>query len=123
MARTTITGALEKVLGNKTIDKVTSNGLYKCAVDGVAMNTFSLVYALNEMFIGGMTFGQAMATRGAAAIGNTPTGRPYGIYNDWMRKKFLVKEDKTWKNKTKKYAADVTAFVSGQTPLYALYYP
>lgn len=109
--------ALEKFIGEESTQRLANNGVYKFAADGLAMNAFSLVYILNEKFIGGMDWGEAWATRGAAAVGNALTGRPYGIYNDWVRNKFGVKE----KSSFRKYFADVVAFVSGQTPLYALY--
>ena len=82
------------------------------------MNVFSLSYALNEKFIAGMDWDEVGKTRLAAAVGNTITGRPYGIFRDWMMKKFKVRRQSHW---LKKYAVDVLTFATGQTPLYVLY--
>ncbi|PIN89284.1 hypothetical protein COU60_03960 [Candidatus Pacearchaeota archaeon CG10_big_fil_rev_8_21_14_0_10_34_76] len=113
-----IINGLEGVMGEKATGVLTNNSVYKFGVDGIAMNLFSLIYILNERYAAGLDWSEAWATRGAAAIGNSLTGRPYGIYNDWVRN--LV--GATEKGKVvRKYCADVAAFATGQTPLYALY--
>ena len=45
---------LEKIIGEERTKKLVSNKLYKFSVDAIAMNVFSLSYALNEKFIAGM---------------------------------------------------------------------
>lgn len=109
---------LERIIGEERTKKVTNNGFYKFFVDAAAMNIFSLSYTLNERFIAGMDWTETGKARAAAAIGNTITGRPYGIYRDYVMRKFRVKEDSHW---FKKYVADVFTFATGQTPLYIAY--
>jgi len=114
----TIISKLEKIIGKEKKKKLVNNGLYKFTVDAIAMNVFSLSYAINEKLIAGMDWDEVGKTRLAAAIGNTITGRPYGLYRDWMMRNFKVKKDSNW---FKKYAIDVLTFATGQTPLYMLY--
>lgn len=109
---------LEEIVGKEGRTKLVNNRAYKFCVDAIAMNVFSLSYALNEKFIAGMDWEEVGKTRIAAAVGNTITGRPYGIFRDWMMKKFNVREDSNW---VKKYSVDVLTFATGQTPLYMLY--
>lgn len=118
MSRAFLIGKLEGVLGKEKVEKLVNNKIYKFCVDAVAMNVFSLSYALNEKFMAGMDWEEVGKTRLAAAIGNTLTGRPYGIFRDWMMKKFNVKEESHW---LKKYGVDVLTFATGQTPLYMLF--
>lgn len=91
---------------------------YRFFVDALANNLFSLSYSLNEYFITGMNVSEVITTRIAAAVGNTLTGRPYGVYRDFIFKKIGVKKETHW---FKKYLADVFVFATGQTPLYFLY--
>lgn len=114
----TIISKLEKIIGEETTKKLVNNKAYKFLVDAAAMNLFSLSYALNERFVAGMGWNETGKARLAAAIGNTITGRPYGIYRDYLMKKLNVKEDSHW---LKKYSADVFTFATGQTPLYVAY--
>ena len=109
---------LEEIIGKEKRTNLTNNKVYKFCVDAIAMNVFSLSYALNEKFVAGMDWEEVGKTRLAAAIGNTITGRPYGIFRDWMMKKFNVREDSHW---VKKYVVDILTFATGQTPLYMLY--
>ena len=109
---------LEKIIGEERTKRLINNKAYKYLVDAAAMNLFSLSYALNERFIAGMDWTETGKARLAAAIGNTITGRPYGIYRDNVMKKLNVKEDSHW---LKKYLADVFTFATGQTPLYIVY--
>lgn len=113
-----LVNGLEKIFGKERTEKLVGSRVYKFTADAVAMNVFSLLYGLNERFVAGMDWEEVGKTRLAAAIGNTITGRPYGIYRDWMMKKLNVREDSSW---LKKYAADVLVFATGQTPLYMLY--
>lgn len=114
----TIVETLEKILGEEKTSRLVNNRGYKFCVDAVAMNVFSLSYAINERFIAGMSWEDTGKARLAAAVGNTITGRPYGIYRDYMMRIFHVTEKSSW---LKKYLADVFIFATGQTPLYILY--
>lgn len=82
----TLVSKLERIIGEERTQKLVNNRVYKFSVDALAMNLFSLSYALNEKFIAGMDWTETGKTRLAAAIGNTITGRPYGIYRDFMMK-------------------------------------
>jgi len=114
----TIVGGLEKIIGKEMTGKLKNNWAYKFCADAIAMNVFSLAYAINEKLIMGMSWGDTGKARLAAAVGNTITATPYRIYRDWTMKKLKVKETSHW---LKKYLADVLIFVTGQTPLYFLY--
>src|SRR3989344_2019919 len=114
----TLINRLEKIIGNEKTEKLVNNEIYKFTIDAIAMNVFSLSYALNEKFIAGMDWDEVGKTRLAAAVGNTLTGRPYGVFRDWMMKKLKIKENSHW---LKKYGADVLTFVTGQTPLYMVF--
>ena len=109
---------LEGIIGKEGRTNLTNNRAYKFCVDAIAMNVFSLSYALNEKFVAGMDWEEVGKTRLAAAVGNTITGRLYGIFRDWMIKKFNVRKDSHW---IKKYGVDVLTFAAGQNPLYMLY--
>jgi len=114
----TIVKTLEKIIGEERIAKVVNNKVYKFCVDAIAMNIFSLSYALNERFYAEMSWEKVDKARLAATIGNTITARLYGMYRDFMMEKFHVTEKSNW---LKKYLADVFIFATGQTPLYILY--
>ena len=114
----TLVSRLEKIIGAEKTRKLANNSVYKFSADAVAMNVFSLVYALNEKFVAGMDWSETHQARLAAAVGNTITGRPYGLYRDFVMKKFGVNEESHW---LKKYAIDVFVFATGQTPLYVAY--
>ncbi len=114
----TIVKTLEKIIGEEKTSKLVNNRLYKFCVDAIAMNVFSLSYAINERFIAGMSWENTGKARLAAAVGNTITGRPYGIYRDYMNRKFHVTDKSSG---LRKYLADVFIFATGQTPLYLLY--
>ena len=113
-----VKNTLEKTLGEERTEKIVNSRLYRFGVDAVAMNLFSLIYVLNDKFAGDKDWSEAWSTRLGAAIGNTLTGRPYGIFRDWMLKKFNVREDSMW---IKKYSVETLTFAIGQSPLYALY--
>ncbi len=114
----TLISKLEKIIGEEKTKKLVDNRIYKWGVDAIANNVFSLSYALNEKFIAGMTWEETGKARLAAAIGNTITGRPYGIYRDYMMDKLNITDES---HAFKKYAADVFIFATGQTPIYLLY--
>lgn len=91
---------------------------YRWFADGVANNLFSLVYGLNEYFIAEMTLPQVGRARATAAIGNMITGGPYGEWHEKVIKKLKIDSNSHW---SKKYGADVLAFATGQSPIYAAY--
>lgn len=113
-----IIGGLEKIIGKERTEKLKNNWAYKFCADAIAMNVFSLAYAINEKLIMGMSWEDTGKTRLAAAVGNTITATPYRLYRDWVMKKLKIKEKSHW---FKKYLADVLIFTTGQTPLYFLY--
>ncbi len=106
---------LEKLIGKERKEKLVNSRAYRWTSDIAAINLFSLSFALNEAYVAGMDWTEVGKTRLAAVVGNTIVGRPYGIYRDWMMKKFKVKEESHW---LKKYVVDVATFATGQTPLY-----
>jgi len=111
----TLIGGLENIIGKEKTQRLINTKIYKFGVDAFAMNTFSLTYMLNEIFVAGMTFEQSLKTRIAAAVGNTITGRPYGQYRDWLFEKFNL-TDKS--GMLKKGCVDTLAFVTFQIPCY-----
>ena len=114
----TLVDIIEKTIGEERTQKLVNSRPYRFTVDAIAMNVFSLSYALNEKFIAGMDWTETGKARLAAAIGNTLTGRPYGIYRDYVMKKLNVTNETHW---MKKYLADIFIFATGQTPLYLIY--
>lgn len=109
---------LEKIIGQQRVEKLVNSKVHRFIVDATAMNLFSLIYVLNDKFVGDKDWGEAWSTRLAAAIGNTLTGRPYGIFRDYVLKKLKVRKDSHW---LKKYLVETATFAVGQSPLYALY--
>ena len=109
---------LEGILGEERFRNLKEFKSYKFGVEAFAMNTFSyLVAAPVELGIAGMSLGEHIKTRLAAAVTNTLTGRPYGIWRDWIFKKISVRGDSHW---TKKYLGDTLAFTGFQLPLYLI---
>ena len=43
----TLINRLEKIIGNEKTEKLVNNEIYKFTIDAIAMNVFSLSYALN----------------------------------------------------------------------------
>lgn len=110
--------ALEKVIGEEKFEKLKKTKAYTVGVEAFTMNSFSyLVAAPLELGFAGMDFSEHIKTRLAAAVTNTITGRPYGIWRDWVLKKMNVNEDSS---KTRKYIADTLAFGGFQLPLYLI---
>jgi hypothetical protein len=109
---------ITKTLGEQRITAIAKSRSYRWLVDGVANNVFSQIYILNEHFIAGLTWGQALQVRVAAFFGNMVTGGPYGDWQDFVREKFGIT---TESHPFRKYVADVAAFTTGQSPIYAAY--
>ncbi len=99
---------------------------YGFLADAVAQNIVSLPYILNDKFVARKSWVAALWTRANAAVGNTLTGRAYGAWQDYviatMDKWLNTRQEK---NKVKKFmkgwAEKTTAFVTGQSWLYAIY--
>lgn len=109
---------IEKVIGKERSERLVGNPIYKATVDGIANNLFSLSYALNEYFVAGLGGWGTFRARCAAAVGNMLTGGIYGTWQEKVYNFFNIKKDTP---PLKKYAVDVFAFVTGQTPIYAGY--
>ncbi len=107
---------LEKMLGEERFERVKDSRAYKFGVEAFSMNTFSYATAMPiELCVAGMDLSEHLYTRLAAVATNTLTGRPYGIWRDWLFKKMNIKENSHW---AKKYAGDTLAFMGFQLPLY-----
>lgn len=82
-------------------------------VDVVAMNVFSLLVAGSVELASGMALMAMLRTRLNSALINTVTGRPYGIWRDWVVLR-LARGGGSFR----RYLADTLAFVVFQLPLY-----
>ncbi len=109
---------IEKIIGTENTNKLTQNPAYRFIADGIANNVFSLVYIFNERYGADLSWEDAGKARVAAAVGNMITGRPYGIYKDWVNKKLGVDENTHW---FKRYLVDTASFATGQSWIYAMY--
>jgi len=120
---TNVERGLKGLLGEERADKVIDTRLYRTIADGVANNVFSFpVYGLNDKLAAGHSWSEVLGTRISAFFGNFVVGRPYGVYNDWMLKKFGVKKGRHGiLNALKRYGANTLAFGTGQSPIYGLY--
>ena len=109
---------LIKIMGNEKFEALKRSRVYKFIVEAFTMNVFSLVITTpNEMLIAGMDFGEYIRTRAAALIINTFTGRPYGIWRDWLMGKLRINEKSSM---GKKYIGDTLSFIGFQLPIYWL---
>ncbi|GIC79165.1 L-alanine exporter AlaE [Moritella sp. F3] len=87
------------------------------AADTFAMVVFSFVVGmLIEIFISGMSFQQSLASRMVSIPVNIAIAYPYGLYRDVIIKNCA----KLMKNKLSKQLGDTFAYVSFQSPVYAL---
>ncbi len=85
--------------------------------DIAAMVLFSTFVGMTvEVLIAGMTLVQSLQARALAVPVNTVTGRPYGIYRDWLLAT-LPLDEQTMRGRL---LGDSLAFVSFQMPLYIL---
>jgi hypothetical protein len=113
-----IKSGLEKVLGEEKFSKLKETKAYNFGVEAFTMNTFSWVAAAPiELIIAGMDFSEHLKIRLAGVAVNTMTGRPYGIWRDWIFRRMNITEESHW---AKKYAGDTIAFTGFQLPLYLL---
>nr|WP_256489510.1 L-alanine exporter AlaE [Pleionea sp. CnH1-48] len=85
-------------------------------VDIFAMNSFSYIVALPiELIIAGMSWQEHLKVRLAALVLNTLVARPFGIWRDFVIKRFGIREDSRF---IKVYLVDTLVFLSFQLPLY-----
>jgi len=75
---------------------------------------FTTIAALTELYIAGMAPGEVMTTRLIMVPLMIITGRPYGIYRDWVFAKSAPTEG--WS----RTLMDVVAFLTFQLPVYAV---
>ncbi len=107
---------LEDLIGKEKFKVVKKSEWYNFSVEAFIMNTFCYVTAAPvELLIAGMDFNEHIKTRALGALVNTMTGRPYGVWRDFVFKKFNVDEESS---SLKKYAADTLAFMGFQLPFY-----
>ncbi|MDX2320104.1 MAG: L-alanine exporter AlaE [Moritella sp.] len=87
------------------------------AADTFAMVVFSFVVGmLIEIFVSGMSFERSLASRVVSIPVNIAIAYPYGLYRD-----FIIKTGaKLVKSKLTKKFGDTFAYVSFQSPAYAL---
>ena len=98
---------LEKIINRETI------------ADSFAMITWSIaVEAPRELLL--MSVGQTFWSRLAGIPIDLVIGRPYGIYNTWIRKKFNSEEVEGLftKSRLKRTLADTFAFTTAMAPVY-----
>ena len=82
-------------------------------IDNAAMLIFATVTGfIIETQIAGMTVDQSIAARLAAIPLNLATGRPYGVYRDWVLARI------TLSSRFHVFAAESLIFTAFQIPLY-----
>ena len=107
-----------KLLGTKRFEKLRESHIYKFTVEAFTMNVFSLlITAPNELLIAGMDIDEFVKTRLASMVINTATGRPYGVWRDWLLDRLKIDKKS---HQLAKYFGDTLAFISFQLPLYWL---
>lgn len=80
---------------------------------GTTIVFFTIVAAISEYFIAGMEPREVLLTRAIMVPLMILTGRPYGIWRDWVFTKTLPSRAVT------RVLADAGAFISFQLPVYA----
>ncbi len=109
---------LVKIMGSEKFEKLKKSQIYKFIVEAFTMNVFSIVITTpNEILIAGMDFGEYIRTRMAALLLNTLTGRPYGVWRDWLIKKLQISKESSI---GMRYIGDTLSFIGFQLPLYWL---
>ena len=88
----------------------------RVAADVFAMITFSTALGMGiEILVSGMSFDQSIHARLMAIPVNLLTGRPYGVFRDWLFRRLNVQPGRP----LQKALVDTLAFVLFQIPLYA----
>ena len=109
---------LVRIMGNERFKKLKGSRTYRFMVDAFAMNAFSIAICTpNELLIAGMDFEEYIRTRLTALVLNTLTGRPYGVWRDWLIRKVKIRKESPL---GMKYVGDTVAFIGFQLPLYWL---
>jgi hypothetical protein len=95
--------------------------LRKTIADTMSMISFSFVVEAPRELLIGMSLEQTLYSRLSGIPIDLCIGRPYGIYLDWLRKKFNVEEVKGIVNKKrlKRTVVDSFAFLTFMAPIYA----
>jgi hypothetical protein len=87
------------------------------AADTFAMVVFSFVVGmLIEIFVSGMSFERSLASRVVSIPVNIAIAYPYGLYRDYI----IKTGGRLVKHKLTKQFGDTFAYVSFQSPVYAL---
>jgi hypothetical protein len=73
---------------------------------------FTATGVVNEYFIAGMTWEQVLHARLLGAVLMVPTGRPYGVWRDWLMRRARP-------DRLSQLLWDSLALVSFQVPIYA----
>ncbi len=107
---------LVKLIGVDRFEHLKQTRKYRFLVEAFTMNAFSIAISTpNEILLAGMDFREFIRTRIAAMVFNTLTGRPYGIWRDWLLKKIGLTP---YSSRGKKYFGDTLAFIGFQLPGY-----
>ena len=107
---------LVKLIGIEKFERLKQTRKYRFLTEAFTMNIFSIVITTpNEILIAGMDFGEFIRTRIAAMVFNTLTGRPYGIWRDWLLRRIGLNANSS---RVKKYFGDTLAFIGFQLPGY-----
>ena len=88
----------------------------KYIADTLALLVFSTLAALfTEIVIAGLSLSQSAHARVIAVPVIIVTARPYGVYRDWVLRRFLAEAAG---QRLRRVVADTTAFLSFQLPIY-----
>lgn len=89
----------------------------QAAADMFAMVVFSFIAGMAiEIFVSGMSFQQSLASRTLSIPVNIIIAIPYGLFRDWVLRKSQHISKRSWMKKL----ADMFAYVTFQSPVYAL---
>ena len=87
------------------------------AADIFALVVYSFIVGMAiEVFLSGMSFSQSLSSRLLSIPVNILIAWPYGIYRDW----FIRQSQRCSPTGTAKIVADLLAYVSFQSPVYAI---
>lgn len=123
--RRNMAGNLENLIEikekTKILQKLRNGNWRKICADTFSMITFSFIVESPRELAIGMTLEQTIYTRGLGIPIDLVIGRPYGIYLDWIRKKFGAEKVRGVFNKgrLKRTFADTLAFSTAMAPVYA----
>jgi hypothetical protein len=94
--------------------------LRKTFADTISMISFSFAVETPRELLMGMRLEQTLYSRLAGIPVDLVIGRPYGIYLDWLRKKFNSEkvEGIITKSRLKRTLVDSSAFLTFMAPIY-----